>query len=520
MPEQVPQISAKELNDWKYHSYALLCEEIMAMFVGDEIPRSDLRQLITKCFGNFSHDTVVPLTELKGSSADEDVWVAELFHGPSLSFKDFGQQVLCNLLDYFARRKGRKVSLLVSTTGDTGPAAICASAGLSSLQLVVTYPLGQISRVQELQMTTETAENVYVYAFEGGGDDMDEPIKALNTDKDFQQKHGLSSVNSINIGRVVAQTVHYFWCYLRAMEKKNLDVGAPLQFSLPCGALGNASAALMAKMMGLPVSNILCGTNANDIFHRAISGGDFSRHPNMVRTLSEAINIQVPYNFERILYLVTSQDTERICASMAQLQLHNKIDLASPSSFPTSPPSTASASLSMLLQKTFVTTAVDDSDMLDEMKSTWEHHKVTACNALSPSRCHTAHTSLPPPHTGRARVLQRLPWICCSGYPGLLRVRCERPSICISAKISHCANAWASLFFCLFCSQYIVDPHTAVALVAAHRLRWVGKLSLLREGRTQPRLREHAIDELSTSTRSSYKQPQPIAKGIPPNKGG
>ena len=266
MPEQVPRIGTKELNDWKYHSYALLCEEIMALFVGDEIPRSDLRPLMTKCFGNFSHDSVVPLTQLEG--VDEEVWVAELFHGPSLSFKDFGQQVLCNLLDYFARRKGRKVSLLVSTTGDTGPAAICASAGLSSLQLVVTYPLGQISRVQELQMTTETAENVYVFAFEGGGDDMDGPIKALNTDTAFQQQHGLSSVNSINIGRVVAQTVHYFWCYLRAMEKKNLEVGASLQFSLPCGALGNASAALLAKRMGLPVSNrakhaeaqSLCGT--------------------------------------------------------------------------------------------------------------------------------------------------------------------------------------------------------------------------------------------------------------------
>jgi threonine synthase len=115
MPEQVPRIGTKELNDWKYHSYALLCEEIMALFVGDEIPRSDLRPLMIKSFGNFSHDSVVPLTQLEG--VDEEVWVAELFHGPSLSFKDFGQQVLCNLLDYFARRKGRKVSLLVSTTG-------------------------------------------------------------------------------------------------------------------------------------------------------------------------------------------------------------------------------------------------------------------------------------------------------------------------------------------------------------------------------------------------------------------
>jgi threonine synthase len=372
MPEEVPKVSAKELSDWKYHSFALLCEEIMAKFVGDEIPRADLRMLMTKCFGNFSHESVVPLHQLKGSSTDDDVWLAELFHGPSLSFKDFGQQVLCNLLDYFARRRGSKVSLLVATTGDTGPAAICASAGLNSLQLVVTYPLGQISRVQELQMTTQTADNVYVFAFEGGGDDMDAPIKALSTDANFQEKHGLSSVNSINIGRVVAQTVHYFWSYLRTMDQKGLDIGAPLQFALPCGALGNASAGLLAKMMGLPVSNILCGTNINDIFHRAIAEGDFSRRPDMRRTLSEAINIQLPYNFERILYLVTAQDTARVRSCMEQLPLHHKIDLSCPSPFATSPPSTAHEPLGALIQKAFVTTAVTDGEMLDELKRTWE----------------------------------------------------------------------------------------------------------------------------------------------------
>ena len=225
----------------------------------------------------------------------------------SLSFKDFGQQVLISLLDYLARRSGRKVSVVVATTGDTGPAAISAAAHLSSTQMVVVYPLGQVSRIQELQMTTEQAENVKVFAFEGGGDDMDAPIKALSTDAAFQQKHGLTSVNSINIGRVLTQTVHYFWSYLRAIEKKNLKIGAPMQFALPCGALGNATAGLMAKLMGLPVSNILCGTNDNDIFHRAVAHGDFSRANSMLRTMSEAINIQVPYNFERMIYLLRSR---------------------------------------------------------------------------------------------------------------------------------------------------------------------------------------------------------------------
>jgi threonine synthase len=307
MPERIPQISLEELKSWLAHSYAQLCEEVLAKFVADEIPREDLARIMARCFAGFSQECVVPLTLLKGRADAADVWVAELFHGPSLSFKDFGQQVLCGMLDYFARRDQQTVSLLVATTGDTGPAAISAAAGLQSLQLVVLYPLGQISRFQELQMITEDAQNVRVFAFEGGGDDMDAPIKALSTDHSFQEKHRLSSVNSINIGRVLAQLVHYFWSYLRAIEKKkHLKIGTPIQFAVPCGALGNATAGLLAKSMGLPVSRFLCAPNINDIFHRAIEKNDFSRHPHMLRTLSEAINIQVPYNFTAAIAFSTS----------------------------------------------------------------------------------------------------------------------------------------------------------------------------------------------------------------------
>lgn len=149
MPEQLPRITVEELRRWKHHTFALLCEEIMAKFVGEEIPRADLHQMMVGCFSGFSHDQVVPLTHL---GAADDIFVAELFHGPSLSFKDFGQQVLCACLDYFARRRDAMVSLLVSTTGDTGPAAISAARGLCSLQLVVVYPLGQISEVASIRV--------------------------------------------------------------------------------------------------------------------------------------------------------------------------------------------------------------------------------------------------------------------------------------------------------------------------------------------------------------------------------
>eukprot|EP01049_Picozoa_sp_SAG25_P005453 SAG25_NODE_374_length_8940_cov_97.908155_10_plen_241_part_00 len=231
--------------------------------------------------------------------------MAELFHGPSLAFKDFGLQVLCKLLDFFARRAGRVSTLVVSTTGDTGPAAIQGCVGSSALRIVVTYPDGQISELQRRQMTTVDAPNVAVAAFEGGGDDMDAPIKAISTDTAFRERHGVTSANSINLGRVVVQTIHHFWSYFRTVEslassqgenvqKSGRDswrVGRPLNFAIPTGAMGNVTAGLLAQKMGCPIAApFICGVNANNILHRAVTTGEFHRQP-MQRTLSEAINI-------------------------------------------------------------------------------------------------------------------------------------------------------------------------------------------------------------------------------------
>eukprot|EP01043_Picozoa_sp_COSAG02_P061309 COSAG02_NODE_8213_length_2655_cov_3.093897_3_plen_301_part_00 len=245
VPEEIPAVSAETLASWSGLSFQQLAVEVLGRFVGDCVGKDELSSIMDRSFNAFMDDAIVPVVDVGGYQ------VAELFHGPTLAFKDFGQQVLCKLLDFFATRKGRPTTLVVSTTGDTGPAAIHGALGSQSLRVVVTYPKGQISDIQRRQMTTVNAPNVAVAAFEGGGDDMDAPIKRLTTDVAFKEAYGVTSVNSINIGRVTVQTIHYFWAYFRAIEQMDtLDVGDPLCFAIPTGAMGNVTAGLLAQRMG------------------------------------------------------------------------------------------------------------------------------------------------------------------------------------------------------------------------------------------------------------------------------
>ena len=245
VPEEIPAVSAETLASWSGLSFQQLAVEVLGLFVGDCVGKADLSSIVERSFRDFLDDAVVPVVQVGGYQ------VAELFHGPTLSFKDFGQQVLCKLLDFFATRKRRPTTLVVSTTGDTGPAAIHGALGSRSLRVVVTYPKGQISEIQRRQMTTVNAPNVAVAAFEGSGDDMDAPIKRLSTDVAFKEAYGVTSVNSINIGRVTVQTIHYFWAYFRAIEQLDaVEVGDPLCFAIPTGAMGNVTAGLLAQRMG------------------------------------------------------------------------------------------------------------------------------------------------------------------------------------------------------------------------------------------------------------------------------
>ena len=285
--------------------------------------------------------------------------MAELFHGPTFCFKDLGMRVVIHLLRYFVARRSLRMTLLVSTTGDTGPAAVqaVAQANTPRLTLLAHYPHNQISAFQRKQMTTCQSQYVKVVAFEGGGDDMDLPIKNIlagqkkkqqgcwsEDQKETNEEESLlTGVNSYNIGRPLMQMVHYIWTYLRVVEleraketenapttpRKQNDDGAcdseeqpPLSLTiiLPTGAMGNIAGGYMAKKMGLPVTKLIACTNVNDISHRVIQTGQYIKSPHMIKTLSEAINVQLPYNFERLLFYLTNQNHDLVAAWMTQVE--------------------------------------------------------------------------------------------------------------------------------------------------------------------------------------------------------
>ncbi len=282
-----------------------------------------------------------------------DLHVLELFHGPTLSFKDIAMGFLINCMDYFLARRGEKLSLVLATTGDTGPAAAYASAGKKTLECWPLYPKGMISEEQERQMTTLDAANVHPVGVEGcasGGDDLDIIVANLFADPEQKEELKLSSVNSINWCRVMAQTVHYFFAYFRTVDK----VGDEIIFSVPTGAFGNLCAGSIARSMGLPVNQFICATNDNGTLHRLFSNGILSRQE-LKQTVSSAIDIVVPYNFWRFLYLTCGQDPASVKMYMSLFEEQGMIE------FP--------AALWNKLRQGFISYSISDTETLDTMRS-------------------------------------------------------------------------------------------------------------------------------------------------------
>ncbi|MFK8164756.1 MAG: threonine synthase [Lewinella sp.] len=306
VPTLLPHVSQQQLKDWKNLSYPDLAHEVLSLFIGEEtMPAVDLRKLIDASFSTFSHSEVIPHHALT-----DDCYVQELFHGPTLSFKDVAMGFVVNLFDYFLRRRGERRTLMVATSGDTGPAAAHASIGKTSISTWLFFPTGLITEEQVRQMTTIMAPNVHpvtVNNCKNGSDDLDGLIGACFADADFREEMQLSSVNSINWARVMTQTVHYFYGYLRHAER----VGDPVNFSVPCGAFGNMCAGSMARRMGLPVGEMIVANNANTTLSEVLTTGTFSK-PDIKNTLASAIDISVPMNFWRHLYFSLNGNTDRL----------------------------------------------------------------------------------------------------------------------------------------------------------------------------------------------------------------
>jgi len=309
VPTQLPQVTHQQLDAWKALSYPELAHKILSLFIDEAtVPAEDLKTLIEASFSAFSHPEVIPHHELT-----DDCYVQELFHGPTLSFKDVAMGFVVNLFDYFLRRRGEHRTLMVATSGDTGPAAAHASIGKTSLSTWLFFPTGLITEEQVRQMTTIMAPNVHPVAVnncKNGSDDLDELIGACFADAAFREEMQLSSVNSINWARVMTQTVHYFYGYLRHAER----VGEPVNFAVPSGAFGNMCAGSMARRMGLPVGEMIMANNANVTLSQALDTGIFQKL-DIKNTLASAIDISVPMNFWRHLFFSLDGDADRIRAA-------------------------------------------------------------------------------------------------------------------------------------------------------------------------------------------------------------
>ena len=297
LPERWPAFSADDIAAMAGLSYVETAVRVMAPFVAGSLSEDELRSLCTQAYGRFSVDAVTPLVQL-----DHRQWLLELFHGPTLAFKDVALQLLGLLFEKFLSRRDDHLTIVGATSGDTGSAAIDAVAGREKIDIFMLHPDGRVSDVQRRQMTTVRAPNVHNIAIDGSFDDAQALVKRMFNDPDFSGRFSLSAVNSINWARLMAQVVYYFYAAVR--------LGAPgraIAFSVPTGNFGDVFAGYVAARMGLPVARLVVATNVNDILHRALSAGDYSQS-GVVATATPSMDIQVSSNFERLLFDVGGRD--------------------------------------------------------------------------------------------------------------------------------------------------------------------------------------------------------------------
>jgi threonine synthase len=308
VPSHVPVFSADDFNAMRGLSYVETAVRVLTPFMRDHVSESELRALLTEAYKDFAHTAIAPLVQL-----DPRNWVLELFHGPTLAFKDFALQVLGLLFEKFLSASDRQLTVVGATSGDTGSAAIHALAGRDMIDIFMLHPHERVSDVQRRQMTTVMAPNVHNIAVDGTFDDAQALVKAAFNDGAFRDEMNLGAVNSINWTRLLVQTVYYVYAAVRLGAPER-----PVAFSVPTGNFGDVYAGFIAHKMGLPIAQLIVATNMNDILHRAISAGDYSVGK-VSPTVSPSMDIQISSNFERLLFDMSGRDGAAIAAAMETL---------------------------------------------------------------------------------------------------------------------------------------------------------------------------------------------------------
>jgi len=306
LPSEWPTFSHAEISALRGLSYVETAVRVMMPFIGNALSEAELRHLCTQAYGRFSHQAVTPLVQL-----DSQHWLLELFHGPTLAFKDVALQLLGLLFEKFLSRRDTHLTIVGATSGDTGSAAIDAVAGRAKIDVFMLHPEGRVSDVQRRQMTTVLSPNIHNIAITGSFDDAQALVKRMFNDPDFSSRFNLSAVNSINWARLMAQVVYYFYTAVRLGAPDS-----PVAFAVPTGNFGDVFAGYVAERMGLPVERLIVATNVNDILHRALADGDYSQGT-VTATATPSMDIQVSSNFERLLFDLGGRDGNAMAAQMA-----------------------------------------------------------------------------------------------------------------------------------------------------------------------------------------------------------
>ena len=316
VPETWPQLLPEQIRRFAHRPYDAVAVEVMWPYVEGTIDRGTFESIVFDAYSTFSHPDVCPVRPLGGG-----VWLLELFHGPTLSFKDVALQLVSELFEHELQKRGEHLTIVGATSGDTGSAAIDACRDRETLDVFMLHPEGRVSEVQRRQMTSVLSSNIHNIAIEGTFDDCQDLVKAMFADFTFRDDHRLSAVNSINWGRILAQVVYYV--------RTAAVLGAPDQpvaFAVPTGNFGNVFAAWVARQMGVPITSLIIGTNENDILARFLATGVMEMHE-VVPTTSPAMDIQVSSNFERLLFELLGRDGTEVASRMECFREEGRVDL-------------------------------------------------------------------------------------------------------------------------------------------------------------------------------------------------
>ena len=348
VPKSISRFEKDELNSFKKLNYNELATEIIFPFIGNFMNKHELSEIINKSYANFRSSNVIEISNLN------NLKVLELYHGPTLAFKDIAMQLIGNFYEYHLNKVDKKINIIVATSGDTGAAAIDALKGKKNLNVFVLHPNNRISPVQRRLMTIHEEKNVFNIAIEGNFDDCQNLVKAMFNDEKFSSLINMSGVNSINWARIVAQAVYYFYAYFK------IGNGQPLSFSVPTGNFGDIYAGYLAKKLGLPIDKLIVATNKNDILHRAISSGDYNQKK-VEETNTPSMDIQIASNFERLLYDIKDCNSEVTKDVMSKIKNNTyQID---------------NSDLDQI-KKNFTSEMLDESETIKTIKDIYQKNKV------------------------------------------------------------------------------------------------------------------------------------------------